>query len=497
MSINPNLLISSSFGNLTSYYLNGGESVSIYINDLITDVNIANGTAATLSNDDETRSFIWNSFSYLDPLIDLDFQIVENPDEAILRIYSVSDFDLWSQQIVGEVSNQSNYWDILWRDTSVSSLSNFDKNTIIHEIGHSLGLSHPNEDPTNPNWTTDDTIMSYNISPDGWDYELSPSDILALEQIWGTEDDLSSPADPINAAEPIEDFYVIGSEFNDRLIGFEGDNTYQFNLGRDVIDYSNLQEAITFSLNGEVFKGSQGTDTHLDFAEKLIATNLNNDWIDGVLVDDAAIKCTCAACQASSILGESSSLEINLAKKSLLIHTPPGIDNIQTKVTKFENISGSNNADILIGARGGNEIQGNGGDDYISGGKGGDMLSGGAGNDTFFYANNRESRLSRSHQHIDWITDFNTGEDIIDFSNEILGNTFQVLGEVEALNRKNINLLLSESNSLSYHVISFSDASTGKTFLAANGSDDGFQPKNDSLVEITGYSGNLSDIQII
>jgi hypothetical protein len=55
MSINPNLLISSSFGNLTNYYLNGGESVSIYINDLITDVNIANGTAATLSNDDETR----------------------------------------------------------------------------------------------------------------------------------------------------------------------------------------------------------------------------------------------------------------------------------------------------------------------------------------------------------------------------------------------------------------------------------------------------------
>ncbi|MFL0733030.1 MAG: bluetail domain-containing putative surface protein [Prochlorococcus sp.] len=34
-------------------------------------------------------------------------------------------------------------------------------------------------------------------------------------------------------------------------------------------------------------------------------------------------------------------------------------------------------------------------------------------------------------------------------------------------------------------------------FLSANGSGDGFQPKNDLLVEITGYSGNLSDIQII
>ena len=55
------------------------------------------------------------------------------------------------------MENNNNHWDILWLDSS--SDLNFNRNTIIHEIGHSLGLSHPNEDPTNSLWDTDITVM--------------------------------------------------------------------------------------------------------------------------------------------------------------------------------------------------------------------------------------------------------------------------------------------------------------------------------------------------
>ena len=133
------------------------------------------------------KLFIRSIFYNLDPIIALDFNEVFNPNEAILRIYSVSDFNYWDQSTVGQVAMQSNYWDILWRNSFDDKY--YDQNTIIHEIGHSLGLSHPNEDPTNPIWDTDVTVMSYNKSPNGWSTSFSQNDIDALKLIWGTEEE--------------------------------------------------------------------------------------------------------------------------------------------------------------------------------------------------------------------------------------------------------------------------------------------------------------------
>ena len=70
--------------------------------------------------------------------------------------------------------------------------------TIIHEIGHSLGLSHPDEDPTNPIWDTDITVMSYNKSSNGWSTSFSQNDIDALKLIWGTEEEGLLFRDEIN-----------------------------------------------------------------------------------------------------------------------------------------------------------------------------------------------------------------------------------------------------------------------------------------------------------
>ena len=72
-----------------------------------------------------------------------------------------------------------------------------------------------------------------------------------------------------------------GSNFNDYLFGFAGQNIYEFGSGFDVIDYSYLPVSISLVRGGTVDKGVLGTDTFLDFYDKLIATNNQNDWLDG------------------------------------------------------------------------------------------------------------------------------------------------------------------------------------------------------------------------
>ena len=74
-------------------------------------------------------------------------------------------------------------------------------------------------------------------------------------------------------------------------------------MGYDVIDYSNLSESITLASGGTVDKGSLGTDTFLDFYDKIIATNSSNDWIDGFTNG-----------------GLISNLEVNLMENNLIIN---------------------------------------------------------------------------------------------------------------------------------------------------------------------------------
>ena len=169
----------------------------------------------------------------------------------------------------------------------------------------------------------------------------------------------------------IED--LIGSDFNDTLVGNVRANVLTGNDGDDFINGDRGNDTLLGGAGNDTIVGGFGQDTidGGDGIDTLRYANANSR---------AVVDLSTGAGTAGHSFGDS--------------------------ITNVENLFGSAFNDVFIGDASDNVLNGWGGVDRLSGGEGNDTLIGGAGNDRFIFTDDWGQ---------DTITDFEDGADLMDF----------------------------------------------------------------------------------
>ena len=267
---------------------------------------------------------------------------------------------------------------------------------------------------------------------------------------------------------------INGGGGDDTFIGSSGSDTYRGESGFDTLSYEASSTGVTLVRGGTVVKADGSVDTIADFSiEAVVGARGTTNTIDGTT-------------------GTTASLAVDLSKDSLTINNLPFVGTAQLVVKNFTDVKGSENADVITGSNGANVLNGAGGDDVLNGLGGADILTGGAGNDVFVIGRG-DSLLSG----FDRMTDLVIGSDRIDgFTAQ---NSVRQLGGVQSLAAEDIGQVLNNQMFGADRAATFTlgTGSSSRTFLALNDNQSGFQANSDSIVEITGFSGNLNNLAII
>ena len=305
------------------------------------------------------------------------------------------------------------------------------------------------------------------------------------------------PRQPRNPRWPFEPLNLIGTDLSDILRGNGDDNTYLGGggddlllgsrgndtvfggSGLDTLSYLNLSGPVTLKRDGTILKADGSIDTRPDFSiETVIGARGQQNILDasGGFIDPSVL----AALNGAPLI------DIDLSKERLTINGLPGIGSASLTVKEFTHVIGTEIADNLTGNNAANDLNGSAGNDRLTGLGGADRLTGGSGADVFQF-----SPGDSSMRTFDRINDLEIGTDRIMAWGSI-GDEVTQLASTRSLRREDMSSLLNSTTFNAHAAVTFSMDT--RTFLAMNDARAGFQGSSDSMVEITGYSGNLSDL---
>jgi Ca2+-binding RTX toxin-like protein len=198
---------------------------------------------------------------------------------------------------------------------------------------------------------------------------------------------------------------IVGNGGSNLLAGLGGADSLDGGAGIDTATYAASSAGVSVSLIMHAGSGGDAQGDKLFNIENLIGSNFN-DTLEG---DGGANTLTgMNGIDTVSYEHASGAVTVNLATTSAQSTGGAGNDTL----SGFENITGSQFNDTLIGTAGANTILGGNGADKITGAGGADILTGGSGTDRFIFSAVGDSSPAAR----DTITDFLAGIDKIDLS---------------------------------------------------------------------------------
>ncbi|MDE0512860.1 MAG: hypothetical protein OXI88_13845 [Gammaproteobacteria bacterium] len=350
-------------------------------------------------------------------------------------------FSIVEPVIVSSFVNISTDW-LAEHGTTIDSYS---FHTYIHEIGHALGLGHPgpyndigNAARNHLQGRAGNDELRGGPGADRLDGGAGADRVPYIDSDTGVEVSLEDSTGAGGHAEgdviaDIEN--VIGSDYDDALIGNErpnelyagdgddvliggaGADFLQGGKGIDLVDYTDSDTGVRVNLTTNTGEGGHAMGDVIADVENVIGSlyrdilwgdgNANrlfggggNDELHGDDGDDlleggagADNMSGGAGMDTVSYRESDEAVTVNLEESTVHGGHAEG-----DQITGFENVIGSAHADVLLG---------NDGDNLFEGGAGADRLEGGEGADTFIF--------DRGHGE-DTIADFTDGEDLIDLT---------------------------------------------------------------------------------
>ncbi|WP_063416171.1 hypothetical protein [Prochlorococcus marinus] len=238
-------LIGENLATFTRSQLNRDGFIDIYLHTPGGAVTVGGGsfgsqTISSLPISVSDQQFLQDIVLFLDQRLNAEFRFTSDKEASDIQLYYDSEINLGGDTLGLATTNHQagrDWWELFINRPAFGTDLNYLRYSLIHELGHALGLEHPFDitdgdavDGITDPWTSaypEETVMAYRFPSTGsWPNAYTVNDLEALVSIWGAERQVFS-----NQSEQI-----FGGDYSDFIVAAGGDDLIRGRRGRDTLN---------------------------------------------------------------------------------------------------------------------------------------------------------------------------------------------------------------------------------------------------------------------